>query len=150
MGKQLSPAENEHLVQELVDGLGAALGENSLRGGKANRIPGASGYRHQIDVSIHLFGKIVLLECKRFNRPVAIQHALTLAARLQDIREANPFCDVTASLVSTRAVTAGSLKISSHVGFFHRSGREPCRLRHHYPQDALCWPFRWPSNRGHL
>ena len=116
MGR-LSPAEYEELVHDLVDGLGVAFGDGALRGGKANRLCGASGYRHQIDVSIHLPEKIILIECKRFNRPVAVHHALTLAARLQEIREANPSCMVTASLVSTQAVTAGSLKIAKHSEF---------------------------------
>jgi len=113
----LSPTEYEQLVHGLVDGFGIAFGAGSLRGGKKNLILGASGFRHQIDVSIHLPDKIVLMECKLLRRPVEVHHALTLAARLQDIREANPSKTVTASLVSTSSVRVGAFKIAEHFGF---------------------------------
>ena len=116
MEGRLSPTEYEELVQALVQGFGIAYGHSSIRGGKSNLIKGASGFAHQIDVSIHLPKEIVLIECKRLNRRVQVNHALTLAARLLDIREANPTRRVSASLVSMDSVAIGCFKIASHYG----------------------------------
>ena len=116
MEETLSATEYEELVQSLVQGFGIAYGENSLRGGKSNLVRGASGYAHQIDVSIHLPKEIVLIECKRLKRHVQVSHALTLAARLLDIREGNPTLRVSASLVSMSSVAVGCFKIASHYG----------------------------------
>ena len=116
MEGKLSATEYEELVHELVHGFGIAFGNNSLRGGKANLITGASGFSHQIDVSIHLPEEIVLIECKLLRRRVQVSHALTLAARLLDIQQAHPKHRVTASLVSMNSVAIGSFKIAAHFG----------------------------------
>lgn len=117
MEERLSPAEYESLVHTLVGQFRAVLGNDALRGGKANRIPGASGFLHQIDVSIHMPDKLVLLECKLLKRAVSAHSALVLAARLQDIRQANPSLAISGSLVSTKPVTSGVLKLAQHFEF---------------------------------
>jgi hypothetical protein len=117
MDGKLSPAEYEDLVHELVARLGVATGESALRKGRTNLIPGASGFEHQIDVSIHLPRKLVLMECKYIRRPVEVHHALVLAARLADVRQAHPDHVVSGSLVSTKSVRVGAYKIAKHFGF---------------------------------
>jgi hypothetical protein len=111
--KRLSAAKGpayEDLIQqffrnlvEQVDG----LHEDSVRGGGTNRIQGASGYWHQIDVSIHTASELHLIECKCWDKKVSPDAVLTLAARM---------CDIKASLQASIVEGALATSMSSSPG----------------------------------
>lgn len=54
---------------------------------KINRIEGASGYKHQIDVSVHAPKALILVECKKWNREVEVGHFLIFLGRILDIEQ---------------------------------------------------------------
>ena len=88
----LSPADYEKLVADIVLGMRQSAPELamlSLGAGRANRILGASGYNHQIDVSLTGPGGKFLLECKKWNKRAGVESVLVLAARASDILQAN-------------------------------------------------------------
>ena len=101
---KLSGADYEKLVHELVSTFRQAPGmENyAIGAGTRNRMVGASGYRHQIDLSLESSERIFLLELKHYLSSVGVAELLVLAARLQDISAANKHKLVRALLVSKR------------------------------------------------
>src|SRR5258706_12545028 len=99
----MTPAEYEQLVADIAGGIreGAAdLQDLVLASAGANRLPGASSYRHQIDVSLEGPKRVFLIECKRWDEKVGVEEVLVLAARASDILQARPGCAVRAILVS--------------------------------------------------
>ncbi len=65
----MTPSEYERLVADIVEGIRAAdqrLTQLTIKSGSRNRIQGASGYKHQIDVSLHQDQPktVYLVECK--------------------------------------------------------------------------------------
>jgi hypothetical protein len=103
------------LLSDLVGGTPALL-PSDVAGGAKNTIIGASGFAHQIEVSVRAQSFLVLVECKYWSRPVDAKAVLVLASRLADIRDANPSLDVRASLVSTKASTEGARVLAAHFG----------------------------------
>ncbi len=104
----------EALVGEILQGLPA--GDGRVRGGMRNRILGASGYGHQIDVSIHSPSAIHLIECKHWTHRVGVQAVLTHSGRLIDIQAGHPEMVVTAAIVSAKPVTRGASSLAKHFG----------------------------------
>ncbi len=85
--------EYEALCRDLVQSLYAeAEGMEPERVGKGrrNRIPGDSGYCHQIDVSVDGPGDLILVECKFWNKPIPVDAILAFLMRVQDIRPKHP------------------------------------------------------------
>lgn len=113
MEHKLSPEEYENVVATLVETLDSIF-SGKVRKGRTNLVRGASGFEHQIDVSIDTPKGLVLMECKRLKRHVGVSHALTLAARRLDIQQANPKRPVFASMVSMQEVQVGALKVADH------------------------------------
>jgi hypothetical protein len=103
------------LISRLVEGTPALL-PSQVSGGVTNTITGASGFAHQIDVSVRAHSFLILIECKCWSRPVDAEAVLVLAARLVDIRGANPPLDVSASLVSTKDATEGARILATYFG----------------------------------
>lgn len=115
----MTDREYEALVQQLIDELRRSvtpLSAAEVRGGSKNRISGASGFSHQIDVSLHAQNTLVLVECKQWLEPVGAEAVLTLASRLADIRASNSSSNVHASLVSTKPSTRGAELLASYFG----------------------------------
>lgn len=115
----LNSREYEALVHQLTKDLLTTtnLSLNSPPGlGAENKIPGKSGFPHQIDVSVQTPGLLVLIECKYWKRAVDAAPVLILASRLEDIRQGNPTMDIHASIVSTKAATQGAQQLASHFG----------------------------------
>ncbi len=113
--------EYEALVRSLVQELTAsaeALGLCTVDGGAPNRVTGASGFAHQIDVSVSNPTDLLLIECKHWSEPVDVEPVLVLAARIADIRAAASATRVHGSIVSTREPTAGAriLAASFRIG----------------------------------
>ena len=114
--KNTESSEYERLVNLLISDLCGADSGKSVRGGDSNLISGASGHNHQIDVSIHSPGELVLIECKHVGKNLEPHHVLTHAARLLDIRAANPNLSVSASIVSIKSGSMGARRIADYFG----------------------------------
>lgn len=106
----------ERFVQLLINDLCGSGTNKSVRGGGGNHVRGASGHRHQIDVSIHSDSEIVLIECKHIGKNLEPQHVLTHAARLLDIRAGHPGHRVSASVVSIKSGSIGAKRIGDYFG----------------------------------
>lgn len=86
----MSPQAYEELVCQIVSKIYrhvAGIESNQIHFGKTNRLSGISGYHHQIDVSIHAPGNLILIECKKWKNPVTVSTFLTHLARIKDIEE---------------------------------------------------------------
>ena len=114
--KSTESSEYELLVNLLMSDLCGATAGTTVRGGASNLIRGASGHTHQIDVSIHSPGELVLIECKHVGKNLEPHHVLTHAARLLDIRAAHPNLLVTASVVSIKSGSVGASRIAQYFG----------------------------------
>lgn len=119
----LSPDDFEQVVSGIVAGIrlsGSASHGYALGSGRSNRIEGASGYAHQIDVSLSAPSRVFLLECKRYNCRVGVEAVLVLAARASDILEKHQReerqCVVVPILVTTKGATRHALKLATHFG----------------------------------
>jgi hypothetical protein len=80
--------------------------------GRRNRVPGASGYEHQIDVSLLSVTKAYLIECKRWESKIGVEEVMTLAARGTDIAQVNEGQMIQAILVSTKGATRGAVALA--------------------------------------
>lgn len=127
----MKSAEQEALVAEIVEAL---AGRHTQGGcahvghGNANKLPGASGFRHQIDVSAMLGGDLALYECKRWGRNVGPSAVLTFAARVIDIRDANPGLQVHPYIVVNRALTKGAKNLAEHFKIDQLAVKSPTEL----------------------
>jgi hypothetical protein len=86
----LTPTEYEKLVEEIAKGIiksAPNLEHLVIGSGRKNKITGASGYSHQIDLSLHESGRLFLIECKRWARNIGVAEVLVLAGRRNDIAE---------------------------------------------------------------
>lgn len=109
--------EYEAVVAALVGEIrrNTPLAVCALGNGRANRVYGASGYAHQIDLSLRDDHRLFLVEMKHWRDPVDLEAVLVLAARLADIRGAEAG-EVHASLVSTKHATRNARKVAAHLG----------------------------------
>jgi len=109
-----------HEYESLVSSLVTTLVQNTpLRGheigtGRQNRIAGASGYRHQIDLTLRHQHSLFLVETKHWTRSVGVGAILVLASRVEDIRKQLPSTAVQASIVSTKHATRGAKPLAAH------------------------------------
>lgn len=115
----MKPAEYEQLVADIANGIFTTAPE--LQGlvlglGRSNQLLGASGYRHQIDVSLQEEKRVFLIECKHWNDRVGVAEVLVLAGRASDIQTQTPNCTVTAVLVSVKGASRGAQKLAQHFG----------------------------------
>ena len=84
-----------------------------IRHGAKNRIAGASGFKHQIDISIEIPTKrLLLVECKRYKSKVALKDMLILVARIDDIQKRKGI-DVTGIFFTTVGYTRPAKKVGS-------------------------------------
>ena len=106
----------ESLVDELVSGIRHKTTlEGYVQGsGPGNRIAGASGYRHQIDLSVLGPKDLFLFELKCWHLAVGVSEVLVLAARLNDIAAAYPSRTVHASMVSLRQPSRNVPPLARH------------------------------------
>lgn len=111
----------EILVQRIVEKLTRTIPElasSTVLGGskKECKHRGASGFFHQIDVSVQTVEQLVLIECKYWEQQVDAEAVLTMAARLADIQTANPTKKVSASIASTKGVNPGAQVLANYFG----------------------------------
>lgn len=84
--------------------------------GRKNKISGASGYRHQIDISMQDSNRLFIVECKCWRRPIGVQEVLVLATRCIDISENVKEKTIHKIIVSNKPATAGANKLAEHFG----------------------------------
>ncbi|WP_284308824.1 hypothetical protein [Hydrogenophaga electricum] len=113
---RIKGSDYEHLVNKLIAGLreGANLTNFEQRYGATNRIKGASGYKHQIDVSLLGHSDLFLFEAKCLKRVLGVQEVLIMGARLTDISAAFPNHRVHASVISMKHVSRNAQPIADH------------------------------------
>ncbi|MEF8766837.1 MAG: hypothetical protein ABTS16_10075 [Candidatus Accumulibacter phosphatis] len=87
--------------------------------GLRNHVVGASGIRHQIDVSFEdtrtAPPKLVLIECKHLNQPIKLAHVKVLKATLDDVAaRVGATFQVHGMLVSRKGAQAGAMRYAGH------------------------------------
>lgn len=115
----MTDRELEKLVLQLVQELRrtvSPLAEAEVRGGPKNCIEGASGFPHQVDVSVQVGGTLLIIECKCWKDPVDAEVVLAFASRLADLRASNHSAKVVASVVSTKRCTRGAKQLAAFFG----------------------------------
>ena len=115
----------ERLVAKLIDNIKNSPHRNisEIRSGANNKIKGVCGQAHQIDVSFidHSFDKhkptLVLIECKRYSKPIDLEHVKILKATLDDIlrSDATP-CNAKAMIVTTQGARKGAQRFADYYG----------------------------------
>jgi hypothetical protein len=83
------------------------LHPDSVGYGRKNLIRGASGFLHQIDVSIRTTSELHLIECKDWQKNVSPDSLLALAARIHDIQALSPTPVVKGALATRRPYSSG-------------------------------------------
>ena len=115
----MNSSKYEQLVSELAGMI--ASGSTAERRvqvnyGTTNLIKGASAYSHQIDVTVQETGRLLLIECKCWNKKVDPEAVLAFAARVLDIRAAEDAREVTGRLVTTVGATDGVDTLCKYFG----------------------------------
>lgn len=117
--------EYERFVAIILDGIKSSGRKiSNLRHGRNNKILGASGQRHQIDVSFidNSFNEptLVLIECKRYDEekyPIELDLVKVLKATLDDITQAFQKTKKSkAMLVTTAKVRQGAERYANYYG----------------------------------
>lgn len=108
--KELSPNDYERLVTKIMQSQLGGVDGASMKMFRNKKYLGKSGQYHEIDVAIEIaFGSmdiLVLVECKRHNRPVGVEDVMTLKYRLSDIAAHKGI------VVSTNGFQSGTLRIA--------------------------------------
>lgn len=115
----MTPSEYEQLVADIVAGICAGAPELDgfhVSSGRKNRLSGASGYKHQIDVSLIGQENVYLIECKRWETKIGVQEIMVLAARATDIARAQQDTTVHPILASKIGGTRGAITLAAYFG----------------------------------
>jgi hypothetical protein len=83
--------------------------------GIRNKIPGISGYSHQIDVSISNGKNLLLVECKYWKKNISVDIALTFLGRIIDLKE-NTEENITGIIATSTGWQPGVEKIAKYYG----------------------------------
>ena len=86
----MKSAEYEFVVSQIAKGIFTAIeGQNpdEVKHGRRNKWKGASGFAHQIDVTVLGPRDLIFVECKAWGRRIKAEHVLTLAGRTIDVRQ---------------------------------------------------------------
>ena len=114
----MKPDDYEILVAAIAASVAQraeAVSEGGVRYGRQNHWLGASGFRHQIDVSIRGQERVLLVECKYWNRRVSVEAVLVLQGRLDDIRPTLSF-EVEGAIISTIGFQSGARQVGQDFG----------------------------------
>lgn len=133
----MKPEEYETLVASIAKSVALrvdTLTEGAVRYGRQNHWLGASGFSHQIDVSIRGQSRVLLVECKYWNHRISVEAVLVLQGRLADIRPTFGL-DVEGAIISTIGFQAGAKQVSQYFGIH-------CDL----VRSAEEWGFKYAGN----
>ena len=116
----MDSAEYEQRVAMVVGKLRCGMPElegPDIDAGSRNKIRGASGHRHQIDVSVSTPQRLLLVECKRWHAKVSLSAALVFYARIVDIGKAmdDQNKSIVAALASASGFTRGAAQFADGV-----------------------------------
>lgn len=115
MDNRSNSADYEYLVADIVRGLKQAapsIRDSQIGQGATNRVPGKSGYKHQIDVSINFGdGRLHLIDCKLWQGAVGVSEVLVMRGRLDDIASCHQG-RVTGALVSKSGYSRNAEKLA--------------------------------------
>ena len=117
MDPAMTPDEYENVVADIVSGIcqnAPELDGFRLGSGRSNRLSGASGYKHQIDVSLSGDNAIYLIECKRWKTKIGVEEVMVLAARATDIVQGTNGVPIQAILASKVGVTRGAKTLAEY------------------------------------
>mgnify|MGYP006287296293 CR=1 FL=1 len=87
-----------------------------LKYGRDNCWIGASSYQHQIDVSLSFDSRIILAECKFWNKPIDVPGFLTFLARIMDIKAAIPGDEVEGIVITITGFDRGVSTLAAYYG----------------------------------
>jgi len=108
----------EKRVSEIVDKLTAdtQLKNGRINYGRKNYWEGASGHKHQIDVSIHNNERCLLVECKCWKNPISVGYILSLLGRVSDISSNKNYKNIRFKgiVVCPHGLQSGAKKVVDH------------------------------------
>jgi hypothetical protein len=116
----MDSAQYEELVsrvaQKVRDGM-PRLQSSAIGFGQTNRIQGASGYHHQIDVSVEAASVLLLVECKCWQTGVDTVNTLAFCARCIDITaRLDNQKKVVAALAAMKGYDPGAVQLANFFG----------------------------------
>ena len=114
----MNSAAYEELVASIAKHVFEAvdeLDETDIGYGSKNRISGASGYHHQIDVSVPGISDLYLIECKCWAKPIPVEAVLAFFGRIQDINSSEHRV-VHGTVATTVGFQPGAEKVAKHFG----------------------------------
>lgn len=117
-----SPTDYEKFLAELVTNLKERHSVKNVGWGQKNKLLGASGVQHQVDVSFmdydHPEPKLVLVECKSFRsgKAVNLGQIKILKATLDDLKGCpnNYPAKIVAHMISSVPLQAGARTFANH------------------------------------
>ena len=109
----------ENHVRQFAEGieyeLSRASNPGQAKSGSKNKHEGISGFKHQIDISVEApNGNLVVIECKRFGKPVRLQDVLVFLGRVLDIEAKRAPRSVTGVIVTTKRFTKHGHSLALH------------------------------------
>jgi hypothetical protein len=112
----INSKEYEVLVAEIAQPFFEGKDDSAfeVKFGRRNRWRGVSGYEHQIDVSLQSISKVVLIECKCWDRNVAVSQFLTFLGRVQDIKPMHPNAAVEGVMITNVGFQKGVFTLANH------------------------------------
>lgn len=140
--ERLSPSAYEEFIADLIGNLRLRHDITDIKYGPNNRLIGASGVKHQIDVSFieHMpdAATLVLVECKslRAGRAINLGHVKILKATADDLESINGATpeSVAAHIVSSVPLQSGAARYAQHY-----------RIGAHLVGDQGNWTFKYGS-----
>ena len=125
----MTPEEYEKVASEIVQSIYKrveGIAPKQVGCGRLNRFQGASGYRHQIDVSVGDSKNLILVECKHWKNRVPVGKVLEFHSRITDIKPTKDV-DIHGVIVSPHGFQSGAWTAANHFGIdlqFVRSAGE--------------------------
>ena len=138
MPKTTNSAKQEEFVAKVASNMAKAHegdGNVLVRSGSRNLIRGASGFRHQIDVSVQIPKDLVLYECKHWGANVDPEALLALVARGIDIQRAHPDHHVSLNIVVKNDLTSGAELLAKFFGIRRHLATSPAEFSLGYKTD---------------
>jgi hypothetical protein len=137
-----SPSTYEKFIADLIGNLRCRHDITDIKYGSKNRLIGASGVMHQIDVSftehIESATTLVLVECKslRTGRAINLGHVKILKATADDLSLINraKLASVKSHIVSSVPLQSGAARYAQHYG-----------IDSHLVGDQGNWAFKYGS-----
>src|ERR1700736_2057765 len=116
----MKSATHELITRQIVEAIYSAvegLSPEEVKHGGSNRWTGASGQKHQIDVSVRGPQDLVLIECKYWENRITVDQVLVFAGRVCDIRQKlGSTITIHPILVTKKGAQSGAKIIAKHFG----------------------------------